>query len=107
MVCGVSLLRKLCSCAPLINEQAIEDPIYVVITKSNDLAENSLPDKAGSFGNSTTARIVNRTGDNDFVHLMHNEGKVILHMLLFKQTQLDLFIHLKTQDWCSSYPWSE
>jgi hypothetical protein len=72
-VCRAALLRKLCSCAPLINEQAIEDPIHAAITKPNDLAENPLLDKAKSFGNGTTARIVNRTGDNDFVHLMHLE----------------------------------
>jgi len=46
-------------------------PIYVAITKSNDLAEKSLPDKAGSFDYSTTARIVNHTGDDDLVYLMH------------------------------------
>ena len=60
-------------CAPLINEQTVEDYIHVAVTKPTDLAENPLLDKAESFGNGTTARIVNRTGDDDFVHLMHLE----------------------------------
>ena len=61
-------------------------PIYVAITKSNDLAENSLPDKAGSFGSGTTARIVNRTGDNDFVHLMHSNACGIEPLAQFDAT---------------------
>src|SRR5215467_13469098 len=69
----VSSGEQLCTCAPFINEQAIEDYIHIAITKPTDLAKNPLLDKAESVGNCTTARIVNRTGDDDFVHLMHLE----------------------------------
>jgi hypothetical protein len=55
---------------PLIEEQAIEDPIHIAIMKPNHLAQNPLLEKAESLGDSTTARIVYRTGDHDFMHFM-------------------------------------
>ena len=64
LVDPLSMLR---SCAPLIGEQAIEDPIHIAVMKPNRLAENPLLDKAESLGDGTTARVVYRTGDLDFV----------------------------------------
>jgi hypothetical protein len=41
---------KLCACVPLIDEQAIEDPIDIAVMKPIRPAKNSLLDEAESFG---------------------------------------------------------
>lgn len=38
------------------------------------LAQYPLLDKAEPLGNGTTARVVDRTGDHDFLYLVHFEG---------------------------------
>jgi hypothetical protein len=63
-------MRKLCSCVPLIDEQAIEDPIHRAVMQPNYLAQNPLLEKAKALGDGTTARVVDRTGDHDFLHLV-------------------------------------
>src|SRR3989442_4544370 len=63
---SLSMLR---SCVPLIDDQAIEDPIHIAVMKPIHLAENPLLDKAESLGDCTTASVVCRTGYLDFMHL--------------------------------------
>src|SRR5689334_9616240 len=60
----------LCSCVPLIDEQAIEDPIHITAMKPIRLTENPLLSKTESLGDCAAARVICRTGDLDFMQLM-------------------------------------
>jgi hypothetical protein len=49
-------LSKLCSCVPLIDKQAIEDPIHISAMKPIRLTENPLLSKTESLGDCAAAR---------------------------------------------------
>src|SRR5260370_2193981 len=63
-------LSMLCSCVPLIDKQAIEDPIHITVMKPIRLTDNPLLSKAESLGDCAAARVVCRTRHLDFMHLI-------------------------------------
>ena len=70
----LEFLTKLCLCVPLIDEKAIEDSIHRAVMQSNYLAQYPLLKKAEALGDGSTARVIYRTGDHDFLQLVLFEG---------------------------------
>ena len=70
----LKFLTKLCSRVPLIDEKAIEDHIHIAVMKPIRLAQNPLLEKAEALGDGSTARVVYRTGDHNFLYLVLFEG---------------------------------
>lgn len=62
--------NRLCSCVPLLGEQAIEDAIHRATMQPHHLAQNPFLDKAEALGDGATAQFVDRTGDHDFLQLV-------------------------------------